>query len=67
MHAPPGRRDIWYDRAKSERDDLDREVRMLDEAMKIIRGHKDVATLPQVGSRWAGEGELVMRASPTPN
>jgi len=42
----PGRRDLWFDRVKTERDDLERETRMLNEAMRIIRGQQDVANLP---------------------
>lgn len=39
------RRDLWFDRVKTERDDLGRETRMLNEAMKIIQGHQDVVNL----------------------
>lgn len=48
-HAHPStildRRDLWFDRAKTERDDLGRETRMLNEAMRIIQGHQDVVNL----------------------
>ena len=39
------RRDLWFDRAKTERDDLGRETRMLNEAMKIIQDHQDAINL----------------------
>lgn len=48
-HAHPymtlDRRDLWFDRAKTERDDVERETRMLNEAMRIIKGHQDFVNL----------------------
>lgn len=39
------RRDLWFDRAKEERNDLDRETTMLKEAIQIFRDHPDLANI----------------------
>ncbi|CAM9852836.1 unnamed protein product [Scytosiphon promiscuus] len=49
------RRDLWFDRAKVERDDLGRESRMLHEALNIIRGQEDVVD-PSIVSQGSGDG-----------
>lgn len=51
MHRRRIRRDLWFDRAKAEHDDIGLEVRLLGEAMRIIGSQKDIADLPPAAVR----------------
>lgn len=46
-----GRRDLWFDRAKAEHNDIGLEVRLLGEAMRIIGSQKDVVDMPPAAVR----------------
>lgn len=45
------RRDLWFDRAKAEHNDIGLEVRLLGEAMRIIGSQKDVVDMPPAAVR----------------
>ena len=46
LHHRCIRRDLWFDRAKAEHNDIGLEVRLLGEAMRIIGSHKDIIDMP---------------------
>lgn len=43
------RRDLWFDRAKEERNDLERETRMLKGAIRVLRENEDLTDVSSSG------------------